>query len=90
MIIINREREIAMTLTDAVILFGIIAAFTIFAMVLAWGEHQTRGVNRNLGLKPEKPSGVNEPLAQNQLPAQGDEGATLIASISERREMAHS
>jgi hypothetical protein len=40
-----------MTLTDAVILSGIVTAFALFAALLAWGEYQTRDLNRNLRQK---------------------------------------
>jgi len=36
------ERRDVMTAVDAVIVAGIVAAFVIFAGVLAWVEHQTR------------------------------------------------
>jgi hypothetical protein len=53
-----------MTLTDTVILSGIVAAFALFAALLAWGEYQTRDLNRNL---PRKGGGVDEPrLAQSR------------------------
>jgi multisubunit Na+/H+ antiporter MnhC subunit len=35
-----------MPLTDAVILAAICIAFLGFAVVLAWGDYQTRGVRR--------------------------------------------
>ena len=34
-----------MPVTDAIIIAAIVAAFVIFAMVLAWGEYQTRHLN---------------------------------------------
>lgn len=75
-----------MTLTDTVILSGIIAAFTLFAMVLAWGEYQTRSLNRNLGQKPADRSGANEPShgAQSKLPAQRDERKVVAENTLER------
>ncbi|MBX9828445.1 MAG: hypothetical protein K2Y27_26050 [Xanthobacteraceae bacterium] len=33
-----------MTLTHIVVLAGIVAAFGSFAVVLAWGDYQTRGL----------------------------------------------
>lgn len=37
-----------MTFTDVLILSGIVTAFVLFAALLAWGEYQTRDLNRNL------------------------------------------
>ena len=34
-----------MTTVGIVTLCGIIAAFVVFAVVLAWGEYQTRGIS---------------------------------------------
>ena len=34
--------------TDAIIVAAIVAAFIIFAVVLAWGEYQTRHLSRPL------------------------------------------
>ncbi len=36
-----------MPITSAVILAGIIFAFIVFAVVLAWGEYQTRHIARS-------------------------------------------
>ena len=36
----------AMPITSVVILAGIIFAFIVFAVVLAWGEYQTRHIGR--------------------------------------------
>ena len=45
-----------MPLASAITLVAIIAAFVIFAVVLAWGEYQTRGLSR--GAKPAgRPTG---------------------------------
>jgi hypothetical protein len=77
-----------MTLTDAVILSGIIAAFALFAAVLTWGEYQTRGLNRNL---PQKQSGVDEPnLAQGKPLHKAMKLQKIAANTSRRREMSHS
>jgi hypothetical protein len=38
------KQEDIMPLTDALIVSGIVAAFVIFAIVLAWAEHQTRNL----------------------------------------------
>lgn len=46
-----------MTAVDAVIVAGIVAAFTIFAGVLAWVEYQTRD------LPAVRPAG--KPVAEN-------------------------
>lgn len=35
-----------MPLTTALIVTGIVAAFTLFGIVLAWGDHQTRNLKR--------------------------------------------
>ena len=35
-----------MPFTDILILFGIVAAFATFGLVLAWGEYQTRHLVR--------------------------------------------
>jgi hypothetical protein len=81
---------IIMTLTNTFILCGIIAAFTIFAVVLAWGEHQTRHLNRDGKEKLTKRGGPDEPFtAQTRLPAR-EEGNTIVAANSQRREAVHS
>jgi hypothetical protein len=36
-----------MTMTSIIILAGIIIAFVIFALVLAWGEYQTRNISQS-------------------------------------------
>ncbi len=36
-----------MTMTSIIILAGIILAFAIFAVVLAWGEYQTRNISQS-------------------------------------------
>jgi hypothetical protein len=46
MITVQGER--AMPITDAIIVAAIVAAFIIFAVVLAWGEYQTRHLSRPL------------------------------------------
>lgn len=38
-----------MSIGEIISLTGIIVVFTVFAVVLAWGEHQTRNLNRNAG-----------------------------------------
>lgn len=35
-----------MPLSSILVLAGIVAAFSIFGLVLAWGDHQTRHINR--------------------------------------------
>jgi hypothetical protein len=35
-----------MPITDVLILFGIILAFAMFGVTLAWGEYQTRNLPR--------------------------------------------
>lgn len=35
-----------MPITDAIIVAAIVAAFIVFAIVLAWGEYQTRHLSR--------------------------------------------
>ena len=35
-----------MPISTIIILAGIIAAFTLFAVVLAWGDYQTRNIGR--------------------------------------------
>ncbi len=42
-----------MPLGDVIILAVIIAGFAVFALFLAWGEHQTRNLARNDGQKPQ-------------------------------------
>jgi hypothetical protein len=74
-----------MTLTDALVLSAIITAFTLFAVVLAWGDHQTRGLNRNLGQKPQRRSEGNESIVvQSTLAAQWDDGKAVAESTFER------
>jgi multisubunit Na+/H+ antiporter MnhC subunit len=36
-----------MPLSNVLILIGIVAAFALFAVVLAWGDHQTRNLPRH-------------------------------------------
>ena len=43
-----------MTTISALIVTGITAAFVFFAVLLAWGEHQTRGLNRVFAQKHKR------------------------------------
>jgi multisubunit Na+/H+ antiporter MnhC subunit len=36
--------EVAMPITDALVLTAIVTAFVAFGVVLAWGEHRTRNI----------------------------------------------
>ena len=42
-----------MPFTTALIVTGIVAAFALFGIVLAWGDHQTRNLNRAQDTKNE-------------------------------------
>lgn len=76
-----------MTLTDAFFLAAIIAAFTLFAVALAWGDYQTRGLDRNLR---QKPGGMDEPNpAQSKPLPQSNEATRIAENVSRRREMSH-
>jgi ureidoglycolate hydrolase len=35
-----------MPLSAILVVAGIVAAFSVFGLVLAWGDHQTRHINR--------------------------------------------
>jgi len=59
-----------MPITDVLMLATIIFAFVAFAVVLAWGEHQTRQLpasvrpNTTGGVKPRRPTGANAPKSK--------------------------
>ena len=76
-----------MTLADAFFLAAIIAAFTLFAVVLAWGDYQTRGLDRNVR---QKRDGVDEPNPAQSTPLHKAMKLRKIAeNVSRRREMSH-
>ena len=76
-----------MTLTDAIILFGIVTAFALFAALLAWGEYQTRDLNRN----DESRLAESRPLHRAMKLLRIAENTKKIAeSTSGRRERSHS
>ena len=69
-----------MPITDAVIVAAIVAAFIVFAVVLAWGEYQTRHLSR-----PARPGGSTGdkkpgPIATVQAPTAPGQGLNAAAS----------
>jgi hypothetical protein len=65
--------------TDAIIVAAIVAAFIIFAVVLAWGEYQTRHLSRPLtqaAAAATKPG----PIATVQAPTAPGQGLNAVAS----------
>ena len=74
-----------MSIGEIISLTGIIVAFTVFAVVLAWGEHQTRNLNRNAGKSPnsQPTTGTNpaEPARQR---------ASFVATETHSGQMAQS
>ena len=56
-----------MPITDAVIVAAIVAAFIVFAVVLAWGEYQTRHLSRPLA-HAAAPATKPGPIATVQAP----------------------
>ena len=70
---------------NALFLTGIIAAFAFFAMVLSWGEHQTRSLKPNLVQKPQRRNGVDEPIvARSKVAPQRHAGKVVTESTLER------
>jgi len=87
-IIVNGEREIIMTLTDVIVLSGIVGAFTLFAVFLAWGEYQTRDLNRN---PQQRRDGVDESSQAKSRPLhKAMKLQRIAAKASIRREVSHS
>jgi len=64
-----------MPLTSVLILSAIVLAFVVFAVVLAWGEHQTRHWRQSDQAVPE-----NEPKKPEQLPAASDSHRELTVA----------
>jgi hypothetical protein len=63
----DREREQAMPITDIIVVCVIISAFAIFAVVLAWADHQTREIAQ--ASRDRAAGTVNVvPLKQNSAP----------------------
>jgi multisubunit Na+/H+ antiporter MnhC subunit len=44
--IFSSKKEATMPLHDVIIIAAIVSAFTVFGVVLAWGERQTRNLDR--------------------------------------------
>ena len=74
-----------MSIGEIISLTGIIVAFTVFAVVLAWGEHQTRNLERNAGKAPNRQPTIGANPAE---PAR--ERAAFIATETHSGEMARS
>jgi len=51
-----------MSISQIVVLSAVCAGFAIFAVALAWGERQTRGVTHN---RPARPQGASSPHLQS-------------------------
>ena len=74
-----------MTFTGALLITGITAAFIFFALVLAWGEYQTRGLNQNVVPKPARQSPKKEQVVvQSRPPARGNDEKLAAGATSER------
>lgn len=75
-----------MTLMNAFILVGITAMFVVFAAVLAWGEHQTRHLNRDFSQKPTTRGELRElVMAQTKLPERRDGEKSVMGSIEREK-----
>jgi hypothetical protein len=68
-----------MPITDAVIVAAIVAAFIVFAVVLAWGEYQTRHRSRPLA-QAAAPATKPGPIATVQAPTAPGQGLNAAAS----------
>ncbi|MFY9895773.1 MAG: hypothetical protein WAK63_16775 [Xanthobacteraceae bacterium] len=68
-----------MPITDAVIVAAIVAAFIVFAVVLAWGEYQTRHLSRPLA-QAAAPATKAGPIETAQAPAAAGQGLNAAAS----------
>jgi len=66
-----------MPITDAIIVAAIVAAFIVLAMVLAWGEYQTRHLRRPLA--QAAPARKPGPIATTA-PAAPGQGLNAAAS----------
>ena len=68
-----------MPITDAVIVAAIVAALIVFAVVLAWGEYQTRHLSRPL-TQAAAPATKPGPIATVQATAVPGQGSNAAAS----------
>ncbi len=68
-----------MPITDAVIVAAIVAAFIVFAVVLAWGEYQTRHLRRPLA-QAAAPATKPGPIATVQTTTAPGQGLNAAAS----------
>ncbi len=68
-----------MPVTDAIIVAAIVAAFIVFAVVLAWGEYQTRQLSRSHA-QTAAPATKPRPIDTVQAPAAPGQG--LNAAVS--------
>jgi len=68
-----------MPITDAVIVAAIVAAFIVFAVVLAWGEYQTRHLSRPLA-QAAAPATKLGPIETVQAPTAPGQGLNAAAS----------
>ena len=61
-----------MPITDVLIVTAVVLAFVIFAVVLAWGEYQTRHIAKpakQVGRAGEKPANVGAPTPPDKVAA---------------------
>jgi hypothetical protein len=65
-----RLKESAMPITNILILTVVVSAFVVFAVALAWGEYQTRNINRRDQRVPRKSGREQTYLAKD-----ADQGA---------------
>ena len=68
-----------MPITDAIIVAAIVAAFIVFAVVLAWGEYQTRHLSRPLA-QEAAPATKPGPIQTAPAPTAPGQGLNAAAS----------
>jgi len=75
-----------MTVINIFVLVGITATFVVFAVVLAWGEYQTRHLKRDVGQKPEKRCEARElNRIKSNSPARTDGEKSVVGIIERER-----
>jgi hypothetical protein len=71
----NGAKEELMPATNVLFLTGIIAAFAVFALVLAWGEYQTRHLDCRA--QRQKPTPGASRLPDSIVRSLGDQASTV-------------
>ena len=74
-----------MSIGEIISLTGIIVAFTVFAVVLAWGEHQTRNLSHNAGKAAN-----SQPTTATKPAEPARQRASFVAPETHSGEMARS